>query len=306
MHIPANVTRAFGKIAVQAQKHAPTILTIVGVTAGVAATGFAIHATLKCDEVLEGHKEKMKAIERARYIADNDPDFEGSYTEEQMKMDRRVATVQTVCGFAKLYWPTIALTTVSVTSILFGHHLMSKRNAAVVAAFTAMSGKFDDYRKAIVDKYGNEVDSEVFKRILTEAKVNEEGEVVEVKEQAEPTDNKVSLDRFYDELSLYWDHYNPEMNVAHLRSVLKHAQDKLDYRGYVFLNDIYDDLGMTRTPAGCVLGWIVDEDHPDTVVDLGVLKDTDDPWDFVIDEPWDGRNGLLITPNNVQVIYDKI
>ena len=67
MQISPNITRAFGKIALQAKKNAPTILIATGVVAGVAATGTAIHATLKCDDILKMHEENMKNIEKAKY-----------------------------------------------------------------------------------------------------------------------------------------------------------------------------------------------------------------------------------------------
>ena len=118
MQISPNITRAFGKIALQAKKNAPTILIATGVVAGVAATGTAIHATLKCDDILKMHEENMKNIEKAKYVVENDPDFEGSYTDEQMKADQKTVKIQTALQFVKLYWPTVALTAASVTWVL--------------------------------------------------------------------------------------------------------------------------------------------------------------------------------------------
>lgn len=306
MHIPANITRAFGRFTMTAQKHAPTILTVVGVGSLVAATGFAINSTLHCGEVLEEHNEAIKAVERARYIADNDPDFKGRYPDDQEKMDRRVVAVRTVVNFGKLYWPTIALTTVGVASLLVGHNMMAKRTAAVTAALTAVAGKFDDYRKMVTDKYGAEIDSDFIKRIKEVAVVNEDGEVTEKTKRTQERDIHTGLDRFFDEFSPYWDTYNPQMNVAHLRAVQKTMQDQLAIRGHVLVNDVYDQLGIPRSPEGAVMGWYYDKDNPDTVVDLGIYKDTDDPWDFTIDEPWDGMNGIMLNLDGATIMYDKI
>ena len=310
MNIPANVTRAFGKIALAAKKNAPTILVATGVVSGVAATGMAIHATLKCDAVLELHKENMRNIEKARYVVDNDPDFEGTYTEEQEKADRKTVKVQTALQFAKLYFPTVALTALSVTCILAGHHLLSKRNAAVVAAFTAVSSKFDDYREMVKDRLGADVERDIFKRIIEEAELDENGEPngdIHKEQSKKPVD--MSTDRFFDEFSSLWNHNDPTMNVANLRAVTKTAQDKLIMQGYLFLNDVYDMLGIQRTPAGQVLGWIYDKDHMDTIVDFGVYLDPtviEDPWDFVNDEPWDGNIGILLNFGGLEIMYDKI
>lgn len=306
MHIPTNITRAFSNVAMAAQKHAPTILTVVGIGSLVAATGFAINSTMHCNEVLEEHQEALKAVDRARYIADNDPDFAGRYPKEQETMDRRVVAVRTVVNFGKLYWPTIALTTAGVAALLVGHNMMTKRTAAVTAALTAVTGKFDDYRKMVADKYGAEIDSDFIKRIKEVAVVNEDGEVTEETKRTQERDIHTGLDRFFDETSPFWDRYNPQMNVGHLRAVQKNAQDQLAIRGHVLVNDIYDQLGIARSPEGAVMGWYYDKDHPDTIVDLGIYKDTDDPWDFAIDEPWDGTNGILLNLDGATIMYDKI
>lgn len=310
MQISPNITRAFGKIALTAKKNAPTILIATGVVAGVAATGTAIRATLKCDDILQLHEENMKNIEKAKYVVENDPDFEGTYTDEQMKADQKTVKVQTALQFVKLYWPTVALTALSVTCVLAGHHMMTKRNAAVVAAFTAVSSKFDDYREMVKDRLGADVERDIYKRIIEEAELDENGEPngdIHKAQSKKPLDT--STDRFFDEFSTLWNNNDPTMNVANLRAVTKTAQDKLIMQGYLFLNDVYDMLGIQRTPAGQVLGWLYDKDHMDTIVDFGVYLDPtviDDPWDFVNDEPWDGSMGILLNFGGLEIMYDKI
>lgn len=310
MNIPSNITRAFGKIALAAKKNAPTILVATGVVAGVAATATAIRATLKCDEIIQLHNESMKNIEKARFVVDNDPDFEGTYTEEQEKADRKTVKTQTAIQFVRLYFPTVALTALSVTCILAGHHMMTKRNAAMVAAFTAVSSKFDDYREMVKDRLGADVERDIYKRIIEEAELDENGEPngdIHKEQSKKPVD--MSTDRFFDEFSALWNRNDPNMNVANLRAVTKMAQDKLIMQGYLFLNDVYDMLGIQRTPAGQVLGWIYDKDHMDTVVDFGVYLDPtviEDPWDFVNDEPWDGNIGILLNFGGLEIMYDKI
>ena len=52
-----------------------------------------------------------------------------------------------------------------------------------------------------------------------------------------------------------------------------YANDTLKARGYLFLNEVYDMLGIPRTKAGQVVGWIYDEKHPigDNFVDFGIV-----------------------------------
>ena len=63
----------------------------------------------------------------------------------------------------------------------------------------------------------------------------------------------------YDSLRCFckgWDK-NPEHNLTYLRGVEAHFTNKLKYgrEGRVFLNDVYDYLGIDRTKAGQIIGW---------------------------------------------------
>ena len=303
MNIPSNITRAFGDFTLTVRKHSPTILTVCGVVAGVAATGFAVRATLHCDEVLERHNEKMREIAKCRMVADQDEDIE--YPDHAEKRDKQVVYLQTALDFARLYMPTILLTGLSITCVLSAHNILSKRNAAVVAAFAALSDQFESYREKVVNELGKEKDEE-FIRGISEIEVmdDETGEVVE-KKKVQSTEVS-DLDAFFDELSPFWDHMNSEMNVARLRSTIKWANDQLMIHGHVFVNDIRRQLGLPDTPSGAVMGWTYDELHPDTMIDFGVFNGTDDPYDSVRDIPWDGTTGIRLTFANATIIYDKI
>lgn len=303
MNIPSNITRAFGDFTLTVRKHSPTILTVCGVVAGVAATGFAVRATLHCDEVLERHNEKMHEIAKCRMVADQDEDID--YPDHAEKRDKQVVYLQTALDFARLYMPTILLTGLSITCVLSAHNILSKRNAAVVAAFAALSDQFESYREKVVNELGKEKDEE-FIRGISEIEVmdDETGEVVE-KKKVQSTEVS-DLDAFFDELSPFWDHMNSEMNVARLRSTIKWANDQLMIHGHVFVNDIRRQLGLPDTTSGAVMGWTYDELHPDTMIDFGVFNGTDDPYDFVRDIPWDGTTGIRLTFANATIIYDKI
>ena len=52
-----------------------------------------------------------------------------------------------------------------------------------------------------------------------------------------------------------------------------YANDLLKTRGHLFLNEVYDMLGIPRTQAGQIVGWVYDEKNPvgDNFVDFGIL-----------------------------------
>ena len=77
--------------------------------------------------------------------------------------------------------------------------------------------------------------------------------------------------RFFDDGCLGWEK-DAEHNLYILRCQQAFANQKLQAQGYLFLNDVYDMLGIPRTKAGQIVGWIYDEKNPigDNFVDFGI------------------------------------
>lgn len=76
--------------------------------------------------------------------------------------------------------------------------------------------------------------------------------------------------RFFDDGCVGWTK-DPEYNLAFLKAQQKYANNMLRTRGHLFLNEIYDLLGITRTKAGAIVGWIYGDD--DSHVDFGLYSE---------------------------------
>lgn len=65
---------------------------------------------------------------------------------------------------------------------------------------------------------------------------------------------------------------DPEYNLMYLQNLQRYASDRLRTKGHIFLNEVYDMLGMRRTKAGAVVGWVFDKENPigDNFVDFGL------------------------------------
>ena len=57
-----------------------------------------------------------------------------------------------------------------------------------------------------------------------------------------------------------------------LKAQQQYANDLLRARGRLFLNEVYDMLGIPKSKAGQVVGWVYDEENPvgDNYVDFGI------------------------------------
>lgn len=64
-----------------------------------------------------------------------------------------------------------------------------------------------------------------------------------------------TVTRKFDDQACHWSS-DPFVNMLLLRTVQNYANDVLTSRGHVFLNEIYDNLGMSRTSQGAISGWL--------------------------------------------------
>ena len=124
------VTRTFGRVGLKIKKHSPEILVVTGIASGVAATVLACKATTKLESVMAKHKEEVN--KRHDYVEANG--FTEEFTEEDYKKDLAIVYTQTGVKLAKMYATAVTLGVRSVTCVLSGNNILSKRNAAIEVA----------------------------------------------------------------------------------------------------------------------------------------------------------------------------
>ncbi len=68
-----------------------------------------------------------------------------------------------------------------------------------------------------------------------------------------------------------------EVNLLYLKAQQRFANDKLKANGYLFLNDVYDLLGIPRTKTGQIVGWYYDLTNAfdDNHIDFGINEKQD-------------------------------
>lgn len=272
--IMTNVTRSFYKASLKLKKHSPEILIVTGIIGTVASTIMACKATTKISTILDESKNTIDVIHDGM---ENGKINGEEYTQEDGKKDLAIVYAQTGLKFAKLYGPSVLLGAASIGCILASHNIISKRNVALAAAYTTVDRGFKDYRSRVVERFGKELDKELKYNIkaqeIEETVTDKKGKEKTVTKTIEVADPNYYSDyaRFFDEGCLGWEK-NPEMNLYFVKQVQNWANDKLKAQGYLFLNDVYEALGIPKTSAGQVVGWIYDETCPigDNFIDFGI------------------------------------
>lgn len=279
-----NITRTLNKAAFKFKKHSPEILVVAGVVGVVGSTVMACKATTKVNDILDDTKDQLDKIHEAGERLENGETLmlkDGEeYTVEQNKKDLTIVYAQTALKFVKLYAPSVIIGGLSITAILAGHNITRKRNIALAAAYTAVDKSFKEYRGRVVERFGEALDKElkygIKSKEVDEVVTNEDGTESVVKKTVDVVDatnpmNVSEYARFFDDGCAGWTK-DPEYNLMFLRDQQRYANDLLKSKGHLFLNEVYDLLGIPRTKAGQIVGWIYDEKHPngDNFVDFGI------------------------------------
>lgn len=269
--LPNKVSRSFHAVGFSLKKHSPEILVTAGTVGVVASAVMACKATLKVNDILE----EKKHIEEQIDLVAKDPSMADTYTAEDSKKDLAVVKVQTGVKFVKLYGPSVMLGTVSLLCILKSHQILRGRNVALAAAYATVDGTFKDYRKRVVERFGKELDRELRYNIKTqeieETVVDENGKEKTVKKTVNVVDPGVGSSgyaRFFDETCCGWTK-DAEYNHMFLKQQQNYANELLQARGHVYLNEVYDMLGLQRSKAGQIVGWMLDGDG-DGYIDFGI------------------------------------
>lgn len=269
----ANVGRTFNKVGFQLKKHSPEILIAVGVVGTVASAVMACKATTKLGDILDESKEQIDKIHEYAENPEKLPEGK-EYSIEDSKKDLTIVYAQTAWKVVKLYGPAVILGTASLGAVLTSNNILRQRNVALAAAYTAVEKGYKEYRGRVIERFGEEIDREL--KYDIKAKQIEET-VVDGKGKEKKVEKTVKVceasdcgpwAKFFDETCKGWDE-NPEYSLMFLRATEKFANDRCIANGYLFVNDVYDDLGIERTKAGQVDGWIWDgvDPHP---VDFGI------------------------------------
>ena len=298
-------TRLLSSTKYQIKKHSPEILMIAGITGTIVGTVLACKATTKVSEIME---EKNKLVEDVHTCL-NDKEIE--YTEEDSKRDLTIIYAQTGVKLFKLYAPAIGVMALSFASIIAGHKVLKKRNIAIAAAYAAIDKGFKQYRKNVIEEFGESVDQQMRFGLKSKEvkKKDKDGKTVKETEyyidpDSNPLDNISEYARFFDATSNNFEK-DPEYNMMFLRSQQDYANEMLKSRGHLFLNEVYDLLDIPRSRAGQVVGWVYDKDgntNGDNYVDFGLYRNDQGTRRFI--------NGLeyniLLDFNVDGVIYDMI
>lgn len=250
-----SITTAFYTGVARISKHAPTILSITA-SAGVIATGYlAWKAGTRFEDVEGRDWDRRKECLRN---ADTIPDEDVPKIERKNRILFILDTVRTIA-------PAAIVGAATITMIYFSNSISKKRLAAMGAAYATLQTAFDGYKRTMVEALGKESVDKILKPKLPN--------VGKSAEEILSSDNKSDAAHVSDavvnslkalspyariiaeESSTCWDP-NEDYTSQNLAAVQLWANRRLERKGHLFLNEVFDQLGLSRTREGAVVGWL--------------------------------------------------
>lgn len=277
------VTKAASVASLQVKRHSPAILVGFGIVSGIACTVTACLATTKAEEILGEAKTELDDIQKVL----NDPEIpEDKYTKDDARSDRRKVYGRAGLKLAKVYALPAGLGVASIASVLGGVGVLNKRNAGLAATLASTTIGFDEYRKRLINKFGDKGE-ELDKELRFGTSEVEVGEVVtddngkekKVKKKVKVYNGdtaKLACDytRVFDWHNPYW---KPDMeyNLMFMRGRQAWCQMRLEANYHLFMNEADKECGFPKTRAGQIVGWTYDpnnEDSEDNAVNFRITE----------------------------------
>lgn len=267
---------SLGKAKISAKS--PEILIAVGTVGTVAAAVLACKATLKLSSKIEAHHDRL-TVTKTMY---SDVIEEGKNNPEYKTYQKEIVKDYMAFGWevTKLYGPSVLLGAASLGTVFASNDILRKRNAALVAACSTVESAFARYRQNVKEAFGEEVDRDMRFGIKTKQvetvetlKNGKEKTKTETVGVVEWQDGYSDYAKFFDSSCKEWTK-DPEYNLMYLKAREHEANLKLKAHGYLFLNEVYEMLGIEKTQAGQVVGWVYDPENPlgDNYVDFGIYE----------------------------------
>lgn len=291
-----SVAGAFNKARFLVKKNSPTILVVGGVTLLGGGIVMACKATLKAKDTIDEARDDISTIHES--VEQGITKAGNPYSEDDAKKDLTTAYAHAGIQLIKDYAPAVVMTAAGLGCILASNNILRKRYVATAAAYATVDKSFKDYRSRVVERFGQEVDHQLRYNIkakdVEETVTDENGNtktVIKTVNVVDPEDVS-GYARFFDEYTRdeegnvvrnpHWEN-SAEYRLMFLKSTERYMNDRLRARKMVFLNEVYEALGLPRTQEGQIVGWVYDAEHPvgDNYIDFGLYRSEQNYSDFV-------------------------
>jgi len=297
------------------KKHSPELLLAGGIVGVVGGTVLACKATLKAPAIIDEAKAMLNAIDLIAN-AENAEAEEEKHSEREVQKAKVIVALRSGFDLTRLYAPAIVVLGVSIGMLVGSNRILSRRNVALIGAYKAVDEAFKRYRGRVRAELGDDVDAYFrYKKprkggmqVLDDKKKSikfEEEDNIDLPGELHDGDERMGMPSQY---AIFFDSDSPQWrtdmtyNEFFLKAQQNYANQMLQTRGHLFLNEVYDGLGVERSKAGAVVGWV--KDHGDNYVDFDIYNPFNAPSGEIESGP--ATKQMMLDFNVDGIIFDII
>lgn len=240
----AVVTKFISRTGLKLRKHLPAIMTAAGIITGGACVVTACKQTLKVHEEI---KPNLESIAQKR-------------EEGAQKADIRKEYISIASKAVKAYAVPAAFGAASVALTVGGHKVLTKENAALASAYIALDKSFKAYKEKMP-----------IPQTVSSEETRENDDLGDIEPFVPEDPGLISpYARVFDCTNWNYAHNSPALSISFIKNVEEWVNNQLHAKGYMFLNDVYEQLGMERSEAGQYMGWVDDGELGNSHISFGI------------------------------------
>lgn len=266
-----SMKNCFASATAAVKRHAPDILMGVGTAGVVGGTVMACRATLKLPGIMDTYRDQKAQIQTG---LDEDGD---QRTDKEMAKDLRRLKLRTAGKVALNYGPAVAVEGLSLGGMWTGYGKMKTACVSLGAAYMALHNGFEKYRENVRTEFGEEVDDRMMYGYHQEEVVHQAEDGTETTETVTVYPNHASdMPSPYARYFCYGEADGAERSFDYNDFFLHQQEDAINrtFRAVkgLYLNDVYEILGVRKSIKGNRVGWIYDKNKPvgDQYIDLRI------------------------------------
>lgn len=224
-----SLTEVIKSLQLSVQKHAPEILTGIGVAGMLTTTVLAVQATPKAMKLIEDKKQELETD--------------------------KLTPAETIKATWKCYIPAASTAVVSTACLIGSSTISGRRNAALATAYKVVESAHHKYREKVLETIGEKKEELVRDRIA-----KEQVETNPVSE-SEIYQTRGGTTLCFDSLSARY--FYSSQDVIE-RAINKINRQMINYE-YASLNELYEYIGLEGSVLGEKLGWSLHGSRDGTV-----------------------------------------
>ena len=208
-----------------------TILTGIATVGVIATSIMTAKATVKAVRLLDEKKSEQKGL---------------------------VNKHEVIKIVAPVYISTLAIGVSTVICLLSANAFNRKQQASLISAYSLVNNSYKNYRNKVKEMYGEEAHSKIVDAIAVEKAddINIYTECICSVGNLLPNDYSTTTIKFYDEYSNRFF----ESTMERVLIAEYHLNRNFVLRGYAYLNEFYEFLGLELTDYGSVTGWEIEDE----------------------------------------------